>query len=85
MEEQSFFETGWGLAFIIIVGLGISLILSYHIIKAATYGRKIWVEAQKQTRLLVELAKKENVDISEIEAIIEETQYEADSPFKVGT
>lgn len=58
-----------------VVGILIWSWIIYEIIFASSYGRKIWVEARKQTALLKEMAKKSGVHEGTISEIFEERQY----------
>jgi|GEM_PF-6143026 len=58
-----------------LVVLMVSLFILYEIIKAATRGKKIYIEAQKQTKLLTEMAKKNGVDDDVIKSILDDSQY----------
>ena len=63
------------LAVIAFVAIGISLYIMYEIIKAGSYGKKIYIEQLKQTKLLIEVAKKKDVHEGTINEIIEPEQY----------
>jgi hypothetical protein len=70
----------WGYILIGIVAVILILIGIYWIIKSATYGRKIWVESQKQTRLLSEIAKHHGVSEIVVGEINDEIQYKEFEP-----
>ena len=57
---------------ITLVALGISLWIIYELIKSASRGQSIYEEAQKQTKLLTEIARKHKVEESIIIEILDE-------------
>jgi len=63
------------LGIFVFVAIGISLYIMYEIIKAGSYGKKIYIEQLKQTKLLIEVAKKKEVHQGTINEIIEPEQY----------
>lgn len=69
-------------SFYIIVGglivLAISLWIIYEIIKAATFGKKIFEEQEMQTLLLIEIARKLGVEEEKIEEIAYEDEAETE-------
>lgn len=58
-----------------VVGIVLWSWLLYEMIFAASYGRKMWVEQQKQTKILLEMAKKAGVHEGTLAEITEERQY----------
>lgn len=60
-----------------LIVLVVSLYILYEIIKSASRGKKIHIEAQKQTKLLVEIAKKNGVSENILNDIIDDAQYQS--------
>jgi len=58
-----------------IIGLSIWSWILYEMVYASTYGRKIWTEERKQTKILLEMAKKSGVHESTLTEITDEKQY----------
>ena len=73
---MEYLQTTEGILIFSLIILLISLYVLYEIIKSASRGKKIHIEAQKQTRLLIEIAKKNGVTDGTINAIVDETQYD---------
>ena len=73
---MEYLQTTEGILIFSLIVLLISLYVLYEIIKSASRGKKIHIEAQKQTRLLIEIAKKNGVTDGTINAILDETQYD---------
>ncbi len=68
---MEYLQTTEGILISLIVLL-ISLYILYEIIKSASRGKKIHIEAVKQTKLLIEIAKKNGVHADIINEIIYE-------------
>ena len=73
---MEYLQTTEGILIFSLIVLLISLYVLYEIIKSASRGKKNHIEAQKQTRLLIEIAKKNGVPDDTINAILDETQYD---------
>ncbi len=65
----------WAVILIAAAVLAIIVIVFYNVIKAASYGRKIWVEAQKQTKLLSSIAETSGVHKDTVKEIMDDEQY----------
>jgi hypothetical protein len=72
---KEFLSTDIGMISAIAAGLILFVVIIYHTIKAASYGRKQWVEAQKQTKILSAMAKVTGVHEATITEILDEKQY----------
>jgi hypothetical protein len=70
-----FLDSPFGWPLVVIAGLSISIFILYRVVKLASYGRKQWVEAQKQTRILSAMAKATGVQEDAIADILNEDQY----------
>ena len=75
---MEYLQTTEGVPIFSLVVIIISLIVLHEIIKSASRGKKIHIEAQKQTRLLMEIAKKDGVHEGTINEIVDEVQYKQD-------
>jgi SpoVK/Ycf46/Vps4 family AAA+-type ATPase len=72
---MDFLQTTEGILIVSVVSLALFCWVAFEIIKGGSKSQKIYVEAQKQTKLLIEIAKKNGVDEGIITEIIEEMQY----------
>ena len=55
---MEYLQTTEGILIFSLIVLLISLYILYEIIKSASRGKKIHIEAKKQTKLLIEIAKR---------------------------
>lgn len=78
---MEFLQTTLGIILTAVIGFGIFSLILYFLIEGGGRGRKVWVEAQKQTQLLAEMAKKQGIPQGTIDEILDDDQYKKSDMF----